>query len=1060
MACGRYVSWRLWSAAVLAGLVLGATCRPGSAQETEATTRYAAAAALQNRGEYALAADEWLGFVRKFPSEPRVAKAYHYLGVCYYQTGKHAEAVNTFQAVLTRFPNLELLDTTYLYLAASQFALAQAGQTGMYQQALATLDTLLAKFPGSASAIDALYYRGECLYALGKKVEAIEAYTALVAKDRQHRLAPEATYAVGVAREELGEMEAAGKVYEAFLARYPEHRLAPEVELRRAETLLARGQAAEAVQRFAGAAARPNFALADLALVRQADALVQLKRYPEAAQVYAAVAQRFPQSQYVARALLAGGRSFYLAGDYSQARKVLESVPAAELKDRLEAGHWIARALLKEHRPQDALARLEPLLVAAGNSPLAAPLLMDQADAVYELPERRAEASRLYAAVAAKYPQDPIAPQALYLAAFTALETGDAQTAARHAQQFLKAYGQHALQPDVAAIAAEASLQTDAFAQAESLYATLIRDHPDHANAKRWKVRRAAALFGQKRFADTLAALEPLVDSLESADAKAEALYLLGSSRLEQKQYAAAVVSLEAALASQPKGRHAEHILLALGRAHLLLAQTSGKTEEVQKGRQALQRLVRDFPQSPLLDQAYYRLGQCALQQGDPRQAASDFGRVVARWPQSPLAPHALYEQGGALLDAKDAAGAEAALTSFLKSFGQHPLAPRARYARALARHQSAKYALAVEDLQQALAGLQGKEQADARFVLGLCQVELKQFVAAAESFAILLRDQPAYPDADKVLYQWAWALKLQGREAEAAAGFRKLATEHPQSPLASEAQYHLGESAYAAKDYPAAAVAYYAVLEKEDGNPLGEKAVHKLAWCYYHQANFADAQKTFAYQRQRYRSGPLAGDAAFMEAECLFKLARWADALKAYEALPALANREFQALVALHAGQAASQLKQWETAARHLAAGAEKFADSPWAPEILYELGWAQQNLGRRADAQATYQRAIATTDKVGRSGSEVAARAQFMIGEIQFQNKDHAEAVKSFFKVAYGYSFPKWQAEATYEAARCFEVLNKKTQAAKLYQELVDKYPQSDKVPLAQERLAALAQ
>ncbi|MCR4413710.1 MAG: tetratricopeptide repeat protein, partial [Thermoguttaceae bacterium] len=68
------------------------------------------------------------------------------------------------------------------------------------------------------------------------------------------------------------------------------------------------------------------------------------------------------------------------------------------------------------------------------------------------------------------------------------------------------------------------------------------------------------------------------------------------------------------------------------------------------------------------------------------------------------------------------------------------------------------------------------------------------------------------------------------------------------------------------------------------------------------------------------------------------------------------------------------------------------------------------------------------------------------------------HGLGVKSFFKVAYGYSYPTWQATATYEAARCFEVLGKKTQAAKMYQELVEKYPQSDKVPLARQRLGEL--
>jgi outer membrane protein assembly factor BamD (BamD/ComL family) len=45
-----------------------------------------------------------------------------------------------------------------------------------------------------------------------------------------------------------------------------------------------------------------------------------------------------------------------------------------------------------------------------------------------------------------------------------------------------------------------------------------------------------------------------------------------------------------------------------------------------------------------------------------------------------------------------------------------------------------------------------------------------------------------------------------------------------------------------------------------------------------------------------------------------------------------------------------------------------------------------------------------------------------------------------------------------AAYEAARCFEVLGKKEQALKQYQELVEKYPQSDQVPLANQRIQEL--
>ena len=82
-------------------------------------------------------------------------------------------------------------------------------------------------------------------------------------------------------------------------------------------------------------------------------------------------------------------------------------------------------------------------------------------------------------------------------------------------------------------------------------------------------------------------------------------------------------------------------------------------------------------------------------------------------------------------------------------------------------------------------------------------------------------------------------------------------------------------------------------------------------------------------------------------------------------------------------------------------------------------------------------------------------------MLGEILFQQKKHTEAIRTFYEVIYGgYDYPRWQADATYEAARCFEVLKKKDQAVKLYKELLEKFPKSDKAPAAKTRLQSLEQ
>lgn len=86
-------------------------------------------------------------------------------------------------------------------------------------------------------------------------------------------------------------------------------------------------------------------------------------------------------------------------------------------------------------------------------------------------------------------------------------------------------------------------------------------------------------------------------------------------------------------------------------------------------------------------------------------------------------------------------------------------------------------------------------------------------------------------------------------------------------------------------------------------------------------------------------------------------------------------------------------------------------------------------------------------------------------MMGELLFLQKNFKEAIRQFFKVAYGYGYPnapdgvkKWQANSTFEAARCFENTKEIEKAKKAYQEVVDQYPQSSQAAPAKARLQAL--
>ena len=137
-----------------------------------------------------------------------------------------------------------------------------------------------------------------------------------------------------------------------------------------------------------------------------------------------------------------------------------------------------------------------------------------------------------------------------------------------------------------------------------------------------------------------------------------------------------------------------------------------------------------------------------------------------------------------------------------------------------------------------------------------------------------------------------------------------------------------------------------------------------------------------------------------------------------------------------------------------------KEFPNSPHRLEAVYEEGSAEQNLGHQAEALKLYQSVADNTESV------VAARARFMMGEVLFDQGNHKEAIRNYYKVIYSYGdtqspapYHVWQANATFEAARCWEVLKSVDKAKKLYNELLTRYPDSDKAAAAKQRLAAIA-
>ncbi|MBM4022184.1 MAG: tetratricopeptide repeat protein, partial [Planctomycetes bacterium] len=912
---------------------------------------------------------------------------------------------------------------------------------------------------------------GESLWQADRRDEAIAAWQAFLRDHPQAPQLPDVLYALGVGLAEQKKFAEAAPIFDRFAKEHAGHRLAADVVLWRADVATAQGRPADAEKIVADIAGGDGPRASD-AVERLADARWALKNWPAAAEAYAKLAAA--PGPRAARAAVMAGRAYTEAGKPDDARKWLATAVAAGGATGLDAAHRLAALELEAKKPELALDVACKAIAAAAKEKDADPtivaaLALGKADALWAIPGRSAEAIQAFLAVVERHPSTPSAGPASSMAALALLQSGKPADALARADAFLATYATSATPEavaDVRAIRAESLLAQGKHAEAAAAYGELATANPQAAKLPTWKLRQGAALAaaGQWQPAhDALAAATPKL----TGDGQAEAMLLDAT-----------------ALVELGKAADAAGILTALDKAHarwprrdealLLSVRALQEQGDAKAALAAAERMIKEFPAAAGADVVWYRMGQLKQQAGDREAAIEAFGKSIETKPDGSRAPWARLAMGWC----HEAAGRlDQAIASWSSLVDKHPTSAAAAsglLARADARQRTGDFASGLADCQRLLAeGDLGKKLdkaavAEARFLQALCLAGDKKDGQAAATFAKLLAERPDFPAADRATLEMALALARAGKQDEAAAAFTDLVKKFPKSPFAADGWLELAERRWAAEDWPAAAEAYRSAIaaagDSKDLALVVEQARHKLGWTHVMREENAPAAEAFTAQLAAAPDGPLAADAAALLGDALFSLGKPADAAKAFDkalADPAkISSEALRGMAFIRAAECAATRKAWAESVAFADRLLANDAASPRAAEARYAAAWARQNLGQLDEALAGYR------EIAGGPRTELAARAQMMEGEVLFEQEKHKEAIKAFFKAAYGFgeqqappAFHLWQAQATYEAARCFEVLGQSEQARKLYAELVERYPQSEHMPAARKRLEALA-
>ncbi|MEI8212817.1 MAG: tetratricopeptide repeat protein [Planctomycetota bacterium] len=1052
---------------------------------------FADAANAQNNGAYGVAIDLWKKLIKEYSADPLASSARHFLGVCYQEqeTPDYKNAIASFRKALED-PNLKEREESMINLGWSLFQLGTAdGEANkeLLSESAKVLANYLAKYPDSSFADKAIFYAGEAEARIGNLERAISFYNQLAQSKTltQSPIRPDAMFALGFSYEEAKQPKLAAESYEAFVTAYPKHALVTDVQVRLAELALQSNKPDAAVAIFSKVVATPEFKsspVADYVYYRYAFALAKTGKFAESAKAYETLSELFPKSQYAGNASLATGQTLMRDKKYDEARRAFEKLLPAKDERAAEAAHWLCQIAILQNRAPDAIPIAKDAMDWASKWPANAvspsakntlPLLkMDLADGLYATTAGRAEARKLYEQIAVETMDLPISPRATYNAAFAALQAGEHAEAQRWSEAFAKRYAKDDLAADVAYVRAESLLQLGQHESAATAFEQLIQSASDHPSAASWELRLATALYLSGQYDKTIAQAGKTIQRNSDVASNAEAYYLQGASFLKSRKTAEAIRSLDASRNANKEWAQADEVLLLLSQAH-------DANEDKEAARKTLEQLLRDYPNSRFKQQAEFRLGQLSALAQKFDEAVAWYDRVLAQATDPALLDYVRYDKAYVLIQKNQVREAARLLDTVIASGRNATLQREAKIARAICFRKDDHPSDAVTILEELLKGeLSDESRAKVLYELGLSLSSSDRPEQAVKAFDQIVSKYPKYPLIDRVYFERAWAYKALGDTDKSNASFLWITENFPNSPLAAESYFHVGQAEFENAKFDRAVKAYTVAATRSPSPELQEKSLYKLGLSFFQQQDFASAAQQFSKQLTSFPKGELQVDARLMVAECSMKQqqfpAAWSQYEQARKALesapdPESISSQVRALIYLHGAQTARELKKWNDVTTWIERLQTELPGSNLEPIGKFEKAFALQNLKKNEAAIELYEQ-VAEEQR-----NELGARARFMIGEVQFAERNFAKAITEFQKVMFGYGgtqapedIKNWQARSAFEAGRCSEITigdltgdrRKKAVDAsrKFYEFLISNHPDHELAKQANERLVEL--
>lgn len=294
----------------------------------------------------------------------------------------------------------------------------------------------------------------------------------------------------------------------------------------------------------------------------------------------------------------------------------------------------------------------------------------------------------------------------------------------------------------------------------------------------------------------------------------------------------------------------------------------------------------------------------------------------------------------------------------------------------------------------------------------------------------------------------------VQPIEKKARDLYKSLIDQFGDVPLSLDARFELAELLAQRNEFDAASALLGDVLDKEPSVDLTEKTRLRLGAILAAKGNTKGALAQFEAVARNPKSQNL-GWANYRAAEALIAEKQYPEAIKRlvmfrdngqYQNVSGLSDRAL-----LRLGHAYAMQKAWPESYQAFERCAATFPNGPWVDDARFGMAWSHQQQRQFDQAVSWYSQVV------GRTASELAAKAQYQIGVCRMEQKRAPEAAAAFLAVATTYDYPELTAAALMQAAVAYQEANNREQMVLLLQRVIRDYPGTAFAEAAKERLEA---